>query len=88
MARTLLTVSLAMGLILSILAAIFTLLVGFSNLEDSAEVLEKIIAPQLASMLWEFNPQTENYVRSALYLPYVRRLELRTEHEKDRKSVV
>lgn len=81
MARTLLAVSLTVGLILSVLAATFTLLVGFSNLEDSAEVIEKIVAPQLASMLWEFNPQTENYVRSTLYLPYVSGLELVTDHE-------
>jgi PAS domain S-box-containing protein len=80
MARTLLTVSLAVGLILSILAATFMLLVGFSNLEDSAEVIERIVVPQLASMLWEFNPQTENYVRSTLYLPYVNRLDLETDH--------
>ncbi len=80
MARTFLAVALAVGLILSLLAAAFTLLVGYSNLEDSAEVIERIVAPQLASMLWEFNPETENYVRSTLYLPYVSGLELLTDH--------
>jgi PAS domain S-box-containing protein len=81
MARTFLAVSLAVGLILSVLVAGFTLLVGFSNLEDSAEVIERIVAPQLASMLWEFNPHTDNYVRSTLYLPYISSLELLTDHE-------
>ncbi len=77
--RTLLGVSLSVGLGLSALAVVFTLIVGFRNLESSASVIERVNVPRLSALLWELSPQTEEYLRTMLYLPYVYKLELETD---------
>jgi len=77
--RTLLGVSLAVGLSLSALAVVFTLIAGFRNLESSASVIERVNVPRLSALLWELSPQTEEYLRTMLYLPYVHKLEMRTD---------
>jgi PAS domain S-box-containing protein len=77
--RTLLGVSLIVGLSLSALAVVFTLIVGFRNLESSASVIERVNVPRLSALLWELSPQTEEYLRTMLYLPYVHKLELETD---------
>ncbi len=77
--RTLLGASLSVGLSLSALAVVFTLIVGFRNLESSASVIERVNVPRLSALLWELSPQTEEYLRTMLYLPYVHKLELETD---------
>ncbi len=81
MARALLAAALGAGLLLSALAAAFTLVAEFRDIEASATLIERIVAPQLSAMLWEFNSQTQEYLRSALYLPYVEGLELVSDHD-------
>jgi PAS domain S-box-containing protein len=81
MARALLAAALGAGLLLSALTAAFTLAAEFRAIEASATLIERIVAPQLSAMLWEFNSQTQEYLRSALYLPYVEGLELAADHD-------